>query len=240
MGENRQLASWLVQRRTTIEHTMAQALGRKPGGASPEAEILRRFRAFVLLALNGGRPQPALDGVRASYPRAARALQAWVEAAVTVAGPGAAAVRDVLEPLREQFQLAMRSTATARRASGSPRTNRRRAVSAAIDRVSEAFLAIDSDTGTIEDANPAAGALLGATRDTLLGAEAVGFVPKSEHDAWWTELEAVAEGEDSRSFRTALSDGRGGQVAVEASVTRFSTRRRTLALFLARPVSARR
>lgn len=219
---------------------MVAALGRKPAGASPEAECLRRFRAFVLLSLNGGRAEPALDGLRTSYPRAARALQAWVEAAVGVAGPGGPAVRDALEPLRERFQLALRSTATARRASGAPRASRRRAVSAAIDRVAEAFLAVDSDTGTIEDANPAAGALLGANRDALLGAEAIGFVPKEEREAWWTELEAISEGGDGRAFRTAVSDGRGGRVAVDASVTRFSSRRRTLALFVARPVSSRR
>ncbi len=110
-------------------------------------------------------------------------------------------------------------------------------MAAAIDRVAEAFLAVDSDTGTIEDANPAAGALLGTPRDALLGSEAISYVPKEERDAWWTELEAIAEGDDGRHFRTALSDGRGGQVSVEASVTRFATRRRTLALFVARPTT---
>ncbi len=219
---------------------MVEQLGRKPAGASPESEALRRFRSYVLLTLGGGSPEPALDGLRVHYPRASRALQAWVEAAVAAAGPNGAEVRDTLEPLRERFQLALRSTATARRASGAPRTGRRRAVAAAIDRVAEAFLAVDSDTGTIEDANPAAGALLGTPRDALLGSEAIAYVPKEERDAWWTELEAIAEGDDGRHFRTALSDGRGGQVSVEASVTRFATRRRILALFVARPTARAR
>ena len=219
---------------------MSERLGRSPAGASPESEALRRFRSFALLTLGGGSPEPALDGLRVNYPRASRALQAWVEAAVEVAGPSGVEVREILEPLRERFQLALRSTAAARRASGAPRTTRRRAVAAAIDRVAEAFLAVDSDTGTIEDANPAAGALLGTPRDALLGSEAIGYVPKEERDAWWTELEAISEGDDARTFRTALSDGRGGRVSVEASVTRFSTRRRTLALFVARPTASRR
>ena len=239
-GGSRQLAVWLLSRRGAIEKAMAARLGRRPAAASPEAEILRRFRSFVLLSLQNGKAEPALDGLRADYPRAARALHAWVDAAVDTSGPSAPEVRDALEPLREKFQLGLRSTARSRRASGAPRPNQRRAVSAAIDRVAEAFLAIDSDSGTIEDANPAAGALLGTARDQLLGAEAVAFVPKEERETWWTELEAIAEGEDNRRFSTSLSDGRGGRVPVEASVTRFSTRRRTLALVMARPAAPAR
>ncbi len=219
---------------------MATRLGRKPASSSPESEVLRRFRSFAMLTLSGGHPDPSLDGLRVPYPRVARLLGAWVEAAIETAGPSGPQVREALEPLRERFQLALRGTATARRASGAPRTNRRRAVAAAIDRVAEAFLAVDTDTGTIEDANPAAGALLGTPRDALIGSEAIGYVPKQERDAWWTELEAVAEGEDGRHFRTWLSDGLGGSIAVEASITRFSTRRRTLALFIARPTRAAR
>jgi PAS domain-containing protein len=217
---------------------MSARLGRKPASASPESEVLRRFRSFTVLTLSGGQPEPSLDGVRAPYPRVARVLGAWVEAAIETAGPSGPLVRESLDPLRERFQTALRGTATARRASGAPRNNQRRAVAAAIDRVADAFLAVDTDTGTIEDANPAAGALLGTPRDVLLGSEAVGYVPKEEHGAWWTELEAVSEGDDGRHFRTSLSDGLGGSVAVEASVTRFSTRRRTLALFVARPTRA--
>ena len=108
-------------------------------------------------------------------------------------------------------------------------------MTAAIDRVGDAFLAVDADTGAIEDANPAAGALLGTSRDELLGAEAAGFLPKTARERWWLELEAIAEGDDGRRFETWFNDGRGGAVAVEASVTRFATRRRTLALVVARP-----
>ena len=236
-GVNRQLAVWLLSRRAAIEKAMAERLGRRPAAAGPEAEVLRRFRSFVLLSLERGSCEPSLDGLRADYPRAARALHAWVDCAVEASGPAAPDVRDALEPLRERFQLGLRSTARSRRASGAPRANQRRAVAAAIDRVAEAFLAIDSDSGTIEDANPAAGALLGSARDQLLGAEAVSFVPKEEREAWWTELEAVSEGEDGRRFRTSFSDGRGGRIPVEASVTRFSTRRRTLALVMARAMA---
>lgn len=213
---------------------MVARLGHRPASASPESEALRRFRSYVLLSLGEASSAPSLEGLRAHPARTARLLSAWVEAATEIAGPGATAVRDALDPLRERFLLALRSTAVSRRASGAPRSNRR-AVSAAIDRVTDVFLAVDVDTGAIADANPAAGALLGTSRDDLLGADASGFLPKEQRENWWVQLEAILEGDDDRRFRTALSDGRGGSVAVEASMTRFSTRRRTLALVMARP-----
>ena len=83
-----------------------------------------------------------------------------------------------LAPFVERFLLSLRDTARARRASGAPVSGQRRAVTAAIDRVCEAFLAIDVESGAIADANPAAGALLGTTRDRLLGADAMSFVPE--------------------------------------------------------------
>ena len=128
----------------------------------------------------------------------------------------------------------MRNTGAGRRKSGAPRTNRR-AVMAAIDRVADSFFAIDADSGEILDANPAAGALLGVHRDALLGVDAMSFVPKSDRDEWWTEIDAVTEGADARRFDSSLRDASGSEIAVECSITRFATRGRTLALIVARP-----
>jgi PAS domain-containing protein len=86
----------------------------------------------------------------------------------------------------------------------------------------------------IADANPAAGALLGTTRDRLLGADVMAYVPADARELWWAQLDAVSEGSEPRRFHTSLQDVAGRPLAVDATVTRFATRSRTLALILAR------
>ena len=109
---------------------------------------------------------------------------------------------------------------------------------AAIDRVADAFLAIDPQDARVLDANPAAGALLGVARDALLGVDAMSFVPAPARDLWWTELDAMSEDSEPRRFRGQLQDAGGAAIAVDCSVTRFATRGRTLALVLARPLGS--
>ena len=123
-----------------------------------------------------------------------------------------------------------------RSAAGAPVRGSRRVVAGAIDRVTDVFLAIDTETGRIADANPAAGALLGTTRDQLLGASALDYVPEPARELWWSQLDALAEGGEPRRFSAPLVDGAGRSVGVEASATRFATKQRTLALVVARPV----
>ena len=60
------------------------------------------------------------------------------------------------------------------------------------------------------------------------------FVPQAEHGSWSTELEAITEGAEPRRFGTRLRDAAGTEVAVDAAVTRYATRERTLALFVLR------
>ena len=239
VGDPRALATWLVRSRRAIDTELAgRGSPALPPARSAEAEALRRFRSFVSLALlQGERASPSLEGLRASERRSTALVQAWLEAAAAVAGPDGEAVRASLQPLVTRYREALRGTGAARRASGAPRPSRRRAVSAAIDRVADIFLAVDADSGTIEDANPAAGALLGIARDALLGREAMGFVPEAARESWWTQIDAMAEGGEPRRFRAPLLDADGHAVQIDASVTRFATRRRTLALFVARVVS---
>ncbi len=217
---------------------MAQRLGpAAPSAGSAEVEALRRFRSFAASALlRGSSAAPPLDGVRVNERRLLALLDAWVESAAQLAGERASAVREALDPLLARFRTALRQTSAGRRARGAP-TTRRRIVVAAIDRVADAFLAIDTDSGDIADANPAAGALLGVNRDALLGVQAMSFVPQPAQPAWWTELDAMAEGAEPRRFHSALMDAGGRAFAVDATVTRFTTRGRTLALVLARPRS---
>jgi PAS domain S-box-containing protein len=240
-GVNRQLASWLVARRHPIERLMAASLGdATPTAGSPEAETLRRFRTFAAAALRrGDGAKPALDGIRVDEQRATMLLSNWIDAAATAAGPDGAVVREELVPILLRFRVSLRTTQPAREASGPPRSSKRRAVSAAIDRISDAFLAIDVDTGRIADSNPAAGALLGTTRDALLNADTAGFLPEPVRDTWWTHLDAVAEGAEPRRFSSSLADSAGESMEVEVSVSRFAKRRQTLALAVVRPTHRR-
>lgn len=235
MTRNPQLAAWLVSRRSEIERILATRLGpAAPRPGADETEVLRRFRSFAALSLQRGlATQPALDGLRANERRVSALLAAWSEAAREVAGAEAEGLKQALDPLLSSFYAALRTTHSGRRKSGAPRS--RRAVAAAIDRVADAFLAVDAENGSLVDANPAAGALLGVARDALLGVDAMSFVPESDRPAWWTELDAVTEAAEPRRFRGALRDAQGALVPVDCTVTRFSTRQRTLALIVARP-----
>jgi PAS domain-containing protein len=233
---NPEVATWLISQRLQIERVMAARLGpAAPGAGAAETEVLRRFRSFAAAALRrGDSAAPALDGLRANERRVVALLNAWSDAAAEVAGPSGTALREALDPLILRFRNSLRTTNGGRRAKGAPRASRR-AVVAAIDRLADAFLAIDADSGKIMDANPAAGALLGVARDALLGVEALAFVPDSAHATWWTHLDAMTEGSEPVRFRGHLQDKFGDAIAVDCSVTRFGTRNRTLALVLARP-----
>jgi PAS domain-containing protein len=236
---NRDLASWLVGNRPEIEKLMFTRLGpAAPTAASPETEALRRFRSFSASSLLRGKVgAPALDGLRPNERRVMALLGAWTDAASTLAGDGATQVREALSPLVDHFRLSLRTTHSRRRARGAPRAARR-AVVAAIDRIADAFLAIDADTGRIADANPAAGALLGVNRDALLEVDAMSFVSQDDRSLWWSELDAVSESETSRHFRSTLMDANGAPISTDVSLTSFATRGRTLALVMARPVLA--
>jgi len=165
---NPQIAAWLISQRHQIEAVMNSQLGpAAPGAAAVESEVLRRFRSFAAASLKRGTTrEPALDGIRAHERRVNALLTAWSNAAEEVAGDRAEVIRSALAPLIAHFRSALKNTQGNRRSSGSPRS-KRRAVIAAIDRIADAFLALDTDNGTIVDANPAAGAMLGVARDAL-------------------------------------------------------------------------
>ena len=231
-----EIASWLIVRRLQIEQVMASHLGpAAPAAGATETEVLRRFRSYAASSLRRGPSgEPALEGLRVNERRASALLAAWCEAAAEVAGPHAESVREVLHPTLLSFRNALRTTNTGRRKRGAPRAGRR-AVMAAIDRISDVFLAIDADSGRIVDANPAAGALLGVARDALIDIEATSFIPTEAQGGWWTEFDAVTEGTEPRRFSARLADKIGTPIPVDCTVTCFATRDRTLALVVARP-----
>ncbi|MBM4383890.1 MAG: PAS domain-containing protein, partial [Deltaproteobacteria bacterium] len=102
--------------------------------------------------------------------RTARALDAWI-AAVARLAPLELKAQAALAPLRAQFVAALAASQPARRAAGIVTASARRAVPGAIDRIADAFLAADAESGAIVDANPAACALLGLARPELLARE---------------------------------------------------------------------
>ncbi|NNL66297.1 MAG: PAS domain-containing protein, partial [Myxococcales bacterium] len=135
------------------------------------------------------------------------------------------------------FCTALRGSQTSRRRRGAARTGRR-AVMAAIDRIADAFLAIDPDSGRIVDANPAAGALLGLQRDALLESNVARFLDGPDAEEWAAQIDAVTEGGEPTRFRATLRDGGGLHIPLDVQVTRHATRQRTLALVVARPADA--
>ncbi|MCB9726813.1 MAG: PAS domain-containing protein [Spirochaetaceae bacterium] len=235
---NRDLGNWLMSKRLQIERVMQERLGAAaPAASGPEAETLRRFRTFSSTALlRGEAPRPVLDGLRPNERRVMALLSCWADAAAELAGPEADAVREGLAPLLDAFRIAIRTTGSKRKSSGRPRATRR-AITAAIDLVSDLYFAIDVDSGEILDANPAAGSALGVTRDALLGIEFNAFVPGESQGPWWTALDAIAEGQESRVFLAAMQDRDGRRLRLEVSATGYLRSNRTIALVLARPAT---
>jgi PAS domain S-box-containing protein len=233
---NRELSSWLMSQRLEIEKVMQARLGAAaPAASGPEAETLRRFRTFATTALmRGEAPRPVLDGLRPNERRVMALLTCWYESATELAGPDREMVSIALAPLLDAFRLAIRTTGTKRKTSGRPRATRR-AITAAIDRVSDLFFALDVDTGEILDANPAAGAALGVARDALIGLEFNAFVPTDAQGPWWTALDSIAEGQEIHTFLGSMQDRDGRAIRLEASASRYLRSERTIALVLARP-----
>jgi PAS domain S-box-containing protein len=237
VAEPSEIAAWLVGKRLRIEQVMASRLGpAAPTPGSSETEALRRFRSYAVASLRRGAfGRPALDGIRVDERRASALVAAWCEAAAEVSGPHAGSVSEALQPIYLDFRTAMRTTSRGRRSRGAPRAGRR-TIMAAIDRICDAFFAVDADSGRIVDANPAAAALLGVARDALIDVEVASFMPADAQRGWWTVLDAVAESTEPRRFRAQLADTAGLAIAVDCTVTPLSTRHRTFALVVARPV----
>ena len=252
MEPDRNLACWLVAHRRQIERALKLRLGpAAPADGSPESEALRRFRSFLASVLARGESlSPALDGLRLNERRVMALVEAWTQAAAETAreqsthlaahlaahpaAHPAAHLAAKVGPVVETFRLSIRTTQGGRAQRGRPRSTRR-VVVAAIDRIGDGFLAIDTDSGEIVDANPAAASLLGVDRDALLGVDALCFVERNGRDSWWTQLDAITESSDPRTFRTRLVDSSGGPLDVAATMTRFATRGRVLALLTVRP-----
>ena len=230
-------ATFLVVRRSAIDRALALRCGAElPGPAAPETEALRRFRSFAASSLRRGvAGAPALDGLRVDAVAVARLVEDWCRAAGELAGDRRDDLRERLDPLIARFRSALGGTELAHEAARAPRTPRR-AVGGAIDRIADAFLAIDLDGLVVADANPAAAALLRVDRTELVGGDVAKFLAADGRDAWVAALEPLLESATPRRFEATLVDARGDGVRVEVHATRLQSRDRVLALVVARPV----
>jgi PAS domain-containing protein len=228
-------ASFLVVRRAAIEQALAERLGAKPAAAAAETEALRRFRSFAGARLRrADAAPPALDGLRVDAIATARLVETWCAAAQEVAGERGRELRALLDPLVARFRSALVGNELAHEARSAPRAARR-VVAGAIDRIADAFLAVDLEAGSIADANPAASALLRIPREDLLGRTAASVVSPDARADFSVQLDSLVESATPRRFAARLVDARGDAVAVDVTATRLSSRNRVLALLVARP-----
>jgi PAS domain-containing protein len=230
-------AAWIVTRRSAIERALALRLGdATPSPASAESEALRRFRSWAAASLRRGAADtaPALDGLRLENEHAERVLQGWCAAAVEVAGSRGGELQGLLAPLEERFRAALLGTHVARQIRSSPRIARR-AVVGAIDRIADAYLAVEVEEERVVDANPAAATLLRTTREKLIGASTSRLLHADTRLSWRDELAELLESDEPRRFRAIWVDALGRPIAVEAHATRHVVgRERVMALVVAR------
>jgi PAS domain S-box-containing protein len=139
-----------------------------------------------------------------------------------------AAIRRILQPGDD---------APARRNKKRRTPNAGKRVRGAIDRICDSYLALNLDTGTIHDVNPAAETLFGCGSERLLDAKLADLVAP----AWRktvVDLEARLDaGEDSPPVELVLSRPNGDFVAAQLSVASHMIGGKRLAIFIARELA---
>lgn len=240
----RSAALHLDRHRTRIEMGVNRRLGRAEPPPAARGEILRRFRSFCRLAsIDWNAARPSLDGLAGNPPLALEnAVAAAVELAIETGAPEdvAAALRELGSRFRAGIRRALQpQELEGKRRKRSKRPNAGRRVRAAIDRISDAYLALCLETGRIYDVNPAAEALFGGEAADLLSREFVELVG-TEDRASYRDLEARLDaGEDSGPTRMTFSRRNGESVPVELSVASHTIGGRRLAIFTLRECTER-
>lgn len=226
--------------RNAIDAEVNRRMGRTEPPPEVRGEIVRRFRSFCRLAsLSPDAARPSLDGLHGNE---SIALEDSVSQAVRVAcecGPEAP-VADALRQMERQFNAAIRrilqpsADAPSRRNRKRKTPNAGKRVRGAIDRISDTYLALSLDTGTIHDVNPAAEALFGCGSERLLGTSFIDLVAPA-----WRQLARDLEarldsGEESPPVELVLSRPNGDSVAVQLSVSSHMIGGKRLAILVAR------
>jgi PAS domain S-box-containing protein len=226
--------------RTAIDMGVSRRLGRAEPAPAVRSEVVRRFRTFCRLAsLDWAAAQPSFDGLGGN---SSAALENVIQTAVSVASDldGSPALLGALTELGEKFRAAIRRSfqpreeTHKRRRNGRKKPNAGRRVRAAIDRISDAYIALCLDTGTIYDLNPAAEALFGAETDELLGRELKDFVGPEDTDGFQNLEARLDAGEDAAPMRMLFKRLGGERVPVELSAANHTIGGRRLAILSAR------
>jgi PAS domain S-box-containing protein len=237
----RSAVAHLERYRSAIEAEVNRRLGRVEPSPEVRAEVIRRFRTYCRLAsLSLDAARVSLDGLGGN---SALGLENTVSAAVEVAnGFGAppeiagalwdmearfrAGVRRILapedsEPKRERNKLR-------------PTPNAGKRVRGAIDRISDTYVAVNLDTNTIFDVNPAAEALFASDSARLVGSSLSSFIAPTDQ-LTWSELESRLDaGEESGPLELTIARPNGDFVPVEVTIASHTISGRRLAIFLVR------
>ena len=202
---------------------------------------MRRFRTFCRLAsLDWDAARPSFDGLGG---QTAGGLENAVVAAAEAASQTAPSnqIRKALKLLSERFRAGIRRSfspgeieQTKKKRRGKRRPNAGKRVRAAIDRISDGYIALCLDTGTIYDLNPAAETLFGGDTGELLARELIELIGQGTQEDYKSLEARLDAGEDSGPMHIQFQRLNGEQVSVEITASTHTIGGRRLAIFSVR------
>lgn len=226
--------------RNAIDAQVNRRMGRSEPPPEIRSEVVRRFRTFCRLAsMNIDTARPSLDGLGGNT---SIALEESVHHAVVVAcecGPPPH-VNAALQDMEKQFRSGVRRILEPREGRKPARNRKRRTpnagrrVRSAIDRIMDTYLALNLDTGTLYDVNPAAEALFGSSADKLIGSRLVDLIAPHQHEAWSSLESRLDAGEQSGPVEIVFSRPNGDFVGVRVTISQHTISGKRMAIFVAR------
>ena len=235
----RAAALFLDRYRSAIETEVDRRIQRSDPPPAARAEIIRRFRSFCRLAsLDLSSARPSLDGLAGTSP-------AGLEHAVTTAVDVACAcgpppeIAEALRALETRFRAGIRHLMRPPEQRTKKRGRRKvpnagKRVRAAIDRINDAYVALNLDTGKIYDVNPAAEILFAADAAKLLNREFEELVEPALLPSYQSLQARLDAGEDPGKTEMVFSRTNGECVPVELTISNHTIAGRRLAIFIAR------
>ncbi len=239
----RATALFLDRHRSAIEAEVDRRLGRAEPPPAARAEIVRRFRSFCRLAsLDLSSARPSLDGLGGISPDG---LEQAISTAVEVARSCAPAreVEQALQLLAARFRGGIRHlmrppAPPAQRRGRKKLPNAGKRVRAAIDRINDAYVALNLDTGKIYDLNPAAETLFAADAAKLLDREFEELVEPALLPQYQSLQARLDAGEDPGKTEMVFARANGECVPVELTISNHTIAGRRIAIFIARECEA--
>jgi PAS domain S-box-containing protein len=239
----RSIALHLDRHRTAIEGEVDRRLGRAEPPPEARAEIVRRFRSFCRLAsVDWNIARPSLEGLAGqSCDGLENAVRVATEAAVTCGLDPAGG--ELLAMLSERFRSGIRrqlrpedfEPSAPRARERRKRANAGKRVRAAIDRIDDAYIALNLEDGRIFDVNPATEALLGAETNALLDHEFCDWIAPADRGQYQSLEARLDAGESAPPTLLSFRRRSGEPVAAEVSVAAHTISGRRLAIFVVRP-----